>query len=113
MEQLGEENKQPFYTRTFYEIDEQTSMGIEKWLNDNSSRNKGWRSNFIGRYYYQMGYEQSSVGVMGDLIIEIFDPSIAFKFEMFKIGGRSRYNIPSGYDPYSDKFDSVEEDFID
>ena len=114
MERSGEHRRKPFYERTFYEIDENSAMGIDNWLREEAGNvGENWNSYFLGRYYYQCGYEQSDVGVIGDLHVEIYDPETAFRFELFKVGGRARENKPSGYDPYDDIFDSIEEDFID
>lgn len=90
-----------------------TAMGIEGWLRKEAGETGGkWASHFLGRYYYQSGHEQSDVGVMGDLCIEIYDQPIAFQFEMFKVGGRARDSKLSGFDPYDNKFDIVEDDFV-
>ena len=103
MELTGEENKTPFYSRTFYELSEEECMGIESWLRKNAGpAGAKWRSNFMGLYYVRLW--ENDVGCVGNLSVDIFDPGIAFQFELFKIGGhltRERKQIEPMPDAFS------------
>lgn len=94
MELDGEENRIPFYSRMFYELGEEECLGIESWLRKEAGpAGSKWRSNFMGLYYVLI--RESDVGCVGNLSVDIFDPSLAFQFELFKIGGhRTRERKP-------------------
>lgn len=82
------------YTRTFYDIAENEQQ-VERWLKKNGGiEGEDYRVEFRSRYYIAGGWDQTDVLTVGDIVVEIFNPSIAFQFELFKVGGRLRDRKP-------------------
>ena len=92
MEQHGEKCK-PYvkiYQRTFHDIAENEQQ-VEKWLAKyGGTEGEDWQIEYRWRYYISSGWDQSDVMSVGDIVVEIFNPSLAFQFEIFKVGGNQR-----------------------
>ena len=82
--------KKVAYTRTFYDIAENERQ-VETWLKKHGgTETEDWRLEYRGNYYIAGGWDQSDVLTVGDVVVEIFNPSVAYQFELFKVGGRLR-----------------------
>lgn len=103
--------KEVKYSRIFYDVCD-NELKVLDWLRKNGGKQgERWRECFMGKHYIMIGQDQSDVGTVGDLLIEIFDPSLAFQFEIFKVGGIQRDRKSDDISPFDMDFDS-EEDFI-
>jgi len=97
--------KEVKYTRLFSDLTD-NELIVTKWLRIHGGvEGDKWRSAFMGKYYTMVGHCQSDVGVVGDLLIEIFDPSLAFQFEIFKVGGRQRDRVPMPEDELESEYE--------
>lgn len=77
------------YTRIFYDICENERQ-VENWLvKHGGTEGKDYHIEYRGNYYIMGGMDQHVLTV-GDVIIEIYNPMVAFHFELFKVGGRLR-----------------------
>ena len=82
--------KEVKYSRTFYEICENERQ-VETWLKRQGGvEGEDYRLEFRSLYYIAGGWDQSDVLTVGNIVVEIFNPSVAYQFELFKVGGRLR-----------------------
>jgi hypothetical protein len=101
--------KELIYTRIFYEISDHELKALY-WLKKNGGdEGERWRHYFEDKYFIIVGQEQSDVGTCGDLYIEIYDWSLAFQFEIFKVGGEQRDYLSSTREELDSVYEYVDE----
>lgn len=103
--------KEVKYTRIFYDVGD-NELKVIAWLRKHGGKQgEKWRECFMGKHYTIIGWD-NEVGTVGDLLIEIFDPALAFEFEISKVGGTQRDRKQMDISPFDDDFDPAEDDFI-
>ncbi len=83
----GEKNKP--YVRVFEDVLDHQLYPITWLRKHGGERGVDWDEYFEGKEYVLMGMN-NDVGCNGDLTITIYNPEVAFRFEIFK-GWRATY----------------------
>ena len=97
------------YQRTFYEICENERQ-VEDWLKKHGGVEcEDYRTEFRGLYFIAGGWDYSDVLTVGNLVVEIFNPSVAYQFELLKVGGRLRDRTESKQEDWDESYEYMTE----
>lgn len=78
------------YIKIFYDVYDHQLYPIA-WLREHGGKqSEDWDEYFEGKHHVIIGWD-NDVGTIGDLHITIYNPIVAFQFEMFKVGGAQYY----------------------